>query len=270
MNRAVKIVLITMMFCIGLSAENNDAVSIKKTDWHGYTKERFTINDKDGNAVFFNFYQPKKKKKPAPCIIAFHGATSSKHEWDELNEYTKGGNLVKDLLGAGYAFVTLDLAFHGEHYLRTDSTNYDIVLDDDWVNFFSKSMNSIDPIISFVRSSPEVDNSRLGLMSYSMGALFSFKVSNNYPCFKTLLAMVPSNGREENDTYSPFNNQKNLSTADLLLIAAEDDEYIPFDDTKWLYGELSSKSKKLLSYKSGHSLPIDYVKPAVKWVKKKL
>lgn len=268
MYSAVKTVILTIILSAVLFAQPH-VTSVETSDWNGFTKERLKTTDSQGKEIFFNFYHAKTGKK-APCIIAFHGATSSKHEWDELDEYTKGGNIVKALLAEGYSFITLDAAHHGEHYLNRENSNYDSIFENDWESFFTTTMSSVDPIVEFVLNSDKINQKRLGLMSYSMGSLFAFRVANNYDNFKTITAMVPANGRKDDDEYAPYNNQKNLKKMRIYINAAENDEYIPLENQQWFKDKLNAKSVEMATYKSGHSLPIEYVSPTAAWIEKNL
>lgn len=243
---------------------------IEEREWHGHQLVKQTVLNQAGEPIPFLVVLPAEVGEPSPCIIALHGYTSSKEEWLELDEYTKGGNLVKALADSGYAIVAIDLYGHGKNH--TDSPiDYDELSNDRWEEFFDGSLASIEAVLNHFVKGDTFDQSRIGFLSYSMGGLFGFWIANREPqLFKTMVMCAPPVGKDEDDEYSSFNNLDQLQTVAMLLIAGKQDEYISFADSKWLFDQLPAVDKQYLSYESGHSLPIDYVPAAAEWFRKKL
>lgn len=232
----------------------------------GYDMETLMINDINGNPVKAYLILPADLSKPVPIVIALHGSTSSKHEWLEVDGYTKGGKLAQRLLQHGVAVVAFDWAYHGEHYLSSENVDKEEMMDNNWDDFFEKSMVAFDAVFKYTSENPRFDKNRLGIMSYSMGGIFAFYAANRNPQVKVMANMVLPNRRHLDDEYAPYKNQSNLKNVAVLMVSATKDEYIQISDSKWLFGQLQMPTKKMLSYDSGHSLPIDYVEPAADWL----
>ncbi len=80
--------------------------------------------------------------------------------------------------------------------------------------------------------------------------------------------MVP--GATDWPEQSALAHQQGLEKVNIYLAAGENDEYIPFKATQEFYSKLTMSNKSMVSYKSGHSLPIDYVAPLITWFKENL
>lgn len=250
--------------------DNHVPVLIQEREWNGNISRKMSLTDSSGNVVCFYELLPKGKTRDLPCVITFHGGESNKEEWIEDDDYTRGYFVMKQLVDAGVAVIAFDLAFHGEHYLAKDSMNYEDLYNNHWEEFYSQSVLTFNTLFRFVLLDTTFDKNRLGIASYSLGGIFAFAIANLHPEFKVLVTMVPPPCKDTDDQYAPYNNQSNLKNVPWLMVAAEKDEYMPFKESKWLYKKLTITNKKFLSYKSGHSLPMDYVPHAVAWFKKYL
>jgi hypothetical protein len=91
---------------------------LNKSEWFGHTLENIRIYDADSVSVPCTILWPENAAYPCRFVIATHGATSSKHEWTEMDGYTKGGNLSRLLLDAGVALVAMDWHYHGDNDTR--------------------------------------------------------------------------------------------------------------------------------------------------------
>ena len=240
---------------------------IEQKPWHNHQLLKQVALDQANEAIPFLTILPANAIEPLPWIIASHGYTSSKGEWLEFDDYTKGGNLVKALADNGYAVIAVDLYYHGDNH-PDPSIGTDDLVKNEWERFFRGSVESVEVVVNdFVRDD-RFDQDRIGFLSYSMGGQFGFWLANREAAFKTMVMCVPQVDRNEDDAYAPRHNLSNLTSLPILLIAAQEDEYIPFEDSEWLYAQLPTVDKQLLSYRSGHSLPVDYVPAAVAWFKK--
>jgi dienelactone hydrolase len=238
---------------------------IEQTKWHSHEIVKQTVRNSAGEPIPFYTILPAKAEARMPLVVALHGYTSSKDEWLQIDDYTKGGNLVKALADNGYAVVAIDMYFHGENIHTEAAINYDTLMEGKWEPFFAGTVESVETVLAHVLQTGPFDQDRIGFLSYSLGGVFGVWLANKYPWFKTMVTCVLPAFREDDDEYAPYNNLDNLVDTSLLFIAAQNDEYIAFEDSEWLYAQAPMADKRFLSYESGHSLPVDYVPEAVAW-----
>jgi dienelactone hydrolase len=237
--------------------------------WQGYSVEKLRITGVNGNRVPCNCIWPKDRTLPVPYMITTHGATSSKHEWTEMDGYTKGGNITQELVAKGIAVIAMDLHFHGDNNTQ-NMGNLNVFSEDNWDVFFSRSITDIHTVLNHFAQDPSCDSSRMGFAGYSLAGIFGFWLANRGAPFTTMLLCVPSVDRNQNKPYATFNNLDNLKNLSILQVSAEEDEYVPFAEAKWLFEQIPLTRKRFLSFKSGHSLPADYVPEAVAWIHSQL
>jgi dienelactone hydrolase len=237
--------------------------------WHGHRLEVARIGDRDGNKVPCHILRPLHADTPAPFVLATHGATSSKHEWTELDGYTKGGNLALEYLSAGIAVIAMDWHYHGDND-TSDLNGRNVFLPEHFDDFFDRSIRDAETVMDWARQNPSLDSSRMGFSGYSLAGTFGFWLANHGAGFKAMVLCVPGSGRKADKYHSPCNNLGNLGSVAILQINAEQDEYIASEEWRWLFSNTSVSDKSLLTYPSGHSLPLDYVRPAALWLKDRL
>lgn len=242
---------------------------IEQKTWYGYKQENVLISSAGSNAVPCTILWPGSVHTAVPYVIATHGATSSKHEWTELDGYTKGGNCAQELLASGIAVVAMDWHYHGDN--DTSNLHGRNVFDDNcFDDFFMRSVADAKTVIDYTQQTPQFDRNRMGFCGYSLAGMFGFWLANRGVPFKTMLLCVPGVNRQKSSCYAPCNNLANLRCTALLQISAEHDEYIDFEEAKWLFAQIPVAGKRFLSFKSGHSLPIEYVSPAAGWIRTNL
>jgi dienelactone hydrolase len=238
-------------------------------NWLGCKIEKMIVFDHEGYRVPCNLITPLAENAQLPVLICTHGATSSKHEWTELDGYTKGGNISREIVKSGIAVLAMDLHYHGDN----DTANLNgknVLLEENWDDFFNRSIEDIQFVIDYVIKSPRFDSTRIGFSGYSLAGTFGFYLANRGAPFKAMMLCVPGANRKKNTYYSTHNNLDNLRDIAVLQISAFNDEYVNFADAQWLFEQIPLTDKKFLSYPSGHSLPQDYVPNAVEWIVDKL
>jgi dienelactone hydrolase len=237
--------------------------------WQGCKIEKMIVFDHEGHRVPCNLITPISETTQLPVLICTHGATSSKHEWTELDGYTKGGNITREIVKRGIAVLAMDLHYHGDN----DTANLNeknVLIEENWDDFFSRSVEDIRFVIDYVVNNTRFDSKRMGFSGYSLAGVFGFYLANRGAPFKAMMLCVPGANRKKNNYYSTYNNLDNLSDMAVMQISASNDEYINFNDAQWLFDQIPLTDKKFLSYPSGHSLPHEYVPDAVEWIVGKL
>jgi dienelactone hydrolase len=201
-----------------------------------------------------------------PVVIAIHGVTSSKHEWTEIDGYTKGGNVTRELVSNGIGVVAVDLHYHGDNSTQ-NMGDHNMLLPENWNDFCQRSIDDIQFVIDHFIMKSVFDCKRIGFIGYSMGNLFGYFLANKSDIFRAMVNCVPPAEPENTDPFSSFKNIQNIKDISILQVNAENDEYIFYDFSVKLFDQLQIKIKKLLTFESGHSLPCGYVPEAVNWLK---
>jgi dienelactone hydrolase len=226
---------------------------ISQQEWQSHRLIKQVVSNTAGESVPILTILPTNAGDNLPWIVAMHGYTSRKEEWLELDDYTKGGNLVKALADQGVAVVAIDLHFHGENFADA-AIDYDNLLSDQWESFFYGTVKNIETVINDLIGQDQFDANRLGFVSYSLGGLFGFWLANRQPWFKSMVLCVPPVGKKDEDNeFMPHNNLDNMADVSVMLAVAEQDKYETLEDSKWLYDQLPIDDKQFHSYNSDHS-----------------
>ncbi|MBN1983863.1 MAG: alpha/beta fold hydrolase [Chitinivibrionales bacterium] len=242
-----------------------NAQIIRETEWRGAVMSVYQVMTDENEPVRYVFCRDPRFTGAHPVILAVHGLGSKKEEWFEKDDYTKGGNLTAELLGRGYAIVAVDLYAHGEAPGSESVTDHDTLLEGRWEEFFWGSVRRLSAVIEEIKHSPGIDVHRFGYIGYSIGTIFGFWLNNRMNLFKAMVLCVPPPFREDDDEYAPKNNCSNLTEVPILMISGESDEYFSLEDSRWLYEQIPGTKKRMITYPSGHSLPIEYVAQALDW-----
>jgi esterase/lipase len=245
--------------------------SLESYHWENCLVEKQIVSDNDGRRVPFNLITPYHTEcSKLPFLLCTHGATSSKHEWTELDGYTKGGNFTREIVKHGIAIVAPDLHYHGDNH-TADLNGRNVFLEEHFDDFFNCTIEDLNLLIHHLFTDSHFDISRMGFAGYSLAGIFGFYLANRGAPFKTMMLCVPGVNRAKNRYYSTFNNIDNLDkNISLLHINAENDEYVNFEESIWLFNTIPLVDKKIVSFKSGHSLPYEYVPKAVEWIVSRL
>jgi dienelactone hydrolase len=237
--------------------------------WNGFTIEKWMIIGQDGNRIPCNCIWPTVRTHPLPYVITTHGATSSKHEWTEMDGYTKGGNITKELVASGIAVIAMDLRYHGDNNTQ-NMGDRNVFAEENWDDFFIKSVADIEAVMKYFATHTGLDSKRMGFAGYSLAGIFGFWLADRGAPFKTMVLSVPSVDRAKNAYYATYNNIHNLHDLSILQVSATNDEYVSFEEAKWLFDQIPVPEKCFLSFPSGHSLPSEYAPKVVQWIESHL
>ncbi len=211
---------------------------------------------------------PKKIDELHSIVLCFHGMSSSKKEWAEINGYTKGGNLVDELVKLGYGFITFDSEWHGEHFDDSIDLNSDLDDDDKFMHYANQTIEFSNSILDYIKENPNLSDKKLATASYSLGSVCSTLLMNKKANFDFALSMVPETFEGDDIEFAPYNNMDNLKDLDWLFILASKDEYVEYKSYQWFMDHIDIDKKKSVSFESGHALPVDYVGEVKSWLNK--
>lgn len=114
-------------------------------------EERCVEFENEGMRLFGMLHIPDGKK-PAPCVVFLHGYT-----WNRIGEHCIFVKAARELAGKGTAAFRFDFRGSGE----SEGDFKDISVESE----ISDAMRAVE----FVRSMPEVDETRLALLGHSLG-----------------------------------------------------------------------------------------------------
>ena len=252
-----------------------DAVTMEKKDETGYTYEKIIFNSVHENRVPGILAIPKAGNAPYPCVLLLHGAGKSKESWwtptDEYNYL-----VAQPLISAGYAVLMLDAKYFGDR--KSENENYSpsvFIFQKHWKYIERDVMvqTTIDyrRAIDYLETRPEINATKIGAIGSSMGAMMTFFLTGVEPRVKVAVAKATPNIRRKYSANSPYNFASAIKSQPFLMLMGKSDPNSGGSyATQQLYNLVSSPTKNLILYDSGHMLPDEWKEEAVNWIKKYL
>lgn len=204
------------------------------------------------------FYLPKSASaaRPVPGVIVAHGLGSRKENHLVYTEY---------LAEQGFASLAFDWRGHGESAGNLDD----------------RTLDDVGAAIAYLSRRPEVDKSRLGIRSTSMGAYMALHAAALDPRLKAVVAIAPATeaillagvaplkagkdaidytqgARVQRKPLMAWLEKQNLVAAvariaprAVFFIHCKGDEIIPYQETEKLHSA-AGEPKRLLLLDEGH------------------
>lgn len=218
---------------------------------------------------------PKLDSPPYPCVLALHGLGLDKMSWWEDDNDVSGGNLTKTLLRAGIAVLTPDAQYHGE---RTHSNGYEFTVplglqkgrEFRFRGMLIQSIVDCRRAIDYLETRSDIDESRIGVLGYSLGAMETFALTALDTRVKVAVACVPPIGHLDRMGFSPsilpqtFAHE--LKDRPFLMLMGRQDPFSTEAEARRIHELIPASNKKLMFFDSGHVLPVEYVSHAAKWL----
>jgi len=117
---------------------------------------------------------------PMPAVLLLHGYGEDRSVWRDFS---------KELLNRGWAVMAMDLRGHGESRLKNQKP---IELSKDWRTNPHEFPVDIDPALDWLKSRPRVDNSRIVIIGFDVGANLALIASGRFKEVKTVVAINPN------------------------------------------------------------------------------
>ena len=155
-------------------------------------------------------FMPKNMSDLHTVMLCFHGFGSTQNEWSEVDGYTKGGNLIAELVNQGYGFMTFDNEWHGEHLIEGMDIEKTLDDDDRFNEYSDQTLSFAHAILTYIDSNERLREKKLGTMSYSMGIVSSTLLMNQTKRFNIAISMVPETFKGDDVDFSPYNNMNHL------------------------------------------------------------
>jgi dipeptidyl aminopeptidase/acylaminoacyl peptidase len=260
-----------------------DARVLQRDEHESFVRETVAFRGLHHSRIPGYLMIPAPGSPPCPCILLAHGMGGSKERWSEAG--SDPATLAVELLSAGFALLALDGPCHGE---RTSDVDYASVYS--WIQ-----PNSYRELIvqwtvehrlamDYLATRPEVDSARIGIVGYSLGGVMAYDltgvdsrikatvIGSTAPLTRHYLNVI---GWDEialarmmpiaPQTFAPA-----IKNVPFLMLHGKDDAYGTLEGARALYELVSSPTKELVLFDSGHVLPAAHISLVVEWFRRHL
>jgi len=127
-----------------------------------------------------SFELPLGVPAPIPAVLLLHGYGEDRSAWRDFS---------KELLNRGWAVMALDLRGHGESRLKNEKP---IAASPDWRTNLHQFPVDLDPALDWLKSRPRVNNSKIVVIGFDVGANLALIASGRFQEVKTVVAIKPN------------------------------------------------------------------------------
>ena len=122
---------------------------------------------------------PSGVPAPIPSVLLIHGYGENRSVWDGLK---------KQLLDRGWAVMSLDLRGHGDSKTKN---GIPIQPTNEWRTSPHEFPQDLDPALDFLKSQPRIDNRKIVVIGYDIGADLALIASGRFTEVRTVVALNP-------------------------------------------------------------------------------
>lgn len=264
---------------------NEEVVDKRTSDSRIY--EKIVIEGFDSKVPFY-FIQPKNHLGNQ-FVFLLHGLGGNKNHWIyPLTENSKNFIKLKDsLISLGYSVIIPDAKYHGERSYEVNFAPAPTLVtpgnSEKISNMFVSTVKEVRLIMDYMEMRFEGEPEKFNVIGYSMGGMLAILLNSVENRFESVVACVPPlelpkvfknifdwkdmETAEKLDFLSPWNYAE-FQKAPITLLMGKTDPYYTEQDARDFFNKIVVKNKSLKFYESGHSLPEDFVKEAIKNLKK--
>jgi len=127
-----------------------------------------------------SFDLPLGVPAPIPAVLLLHGYGEDRTAWKDFG---------KELLNRGWAVMSLDLRGHGESRLKNQRP---LEASLDWRTNLHEFPLDLDPALDWLKSRPRVDNRKIVVMGFDVGANLALIASGRFQEVRTVVALKPN------------------------------------------------------------------------------
>ena len=127
-----------------------------------------------------SFELPTGVPAPIPAVLLLHGYGEDRTAWKDF---------AKELLSRGWAVMALDLRGHGDSRLKNQRP---LQATPDWRTSQHEFPQDLDPALDWLKSRPRIDNSKIVVIGFDVGANLALIASGRFAEVKTVVAIKPS------------------------------------------------------------------------------
>jgi pimeloyl-ACP methyl ester carboxylesterase len=126
-----------------------------------------------------SFEMPLGIPAPVPAVLLLHGYGEDRSVWTKF---------TRDLIGRGWAVMSLDLRGHGESRIKNGLT---IQATTAWRTDPHQFPVDIDPALDWLKSRPRVDSHKIVVIGSDIGGNLALIASGRFPEVRTAVAINP-------------------------------------------------------------------------------
>ena len=195
----------------------------------------------DGTALR-GLYYPLARS--APAVLLLHMLGGAKEDWE---------NVAADMQAAGFIVLAVDLRGHGETGRAQD---------------WSLARQDVATWLDDLRSRPNVDAARVGIVGASIGANLALNACADDPACRAVVMLSP--GRDYRGVTTE-DAMSALGTRPVLLVASEDDDYSA-ESARVLDGLAQGEHRLELFQNAGHgtrmfNVELELTQLIIDWLK---
>ena len=127
-----------------------------------------------------SFDLPVGVPAPIPAVLLLHGYGENRSVWKDF---------AAELLGRGWAVMTLDLRGHGESRSKNQRP---IEASPDWRTNLHEFPVDLDPALDWLKSRARVDNKKIVVIGFDVGANLALIASGRFQEVRTVVAIKPN------------------------------------------------------------------------------
>lgn len=243
------------------------------TDKEDFKMEKIVFNSTHENRVSSILALPKTGNEPFPCVFLLHGAGKTKEGWFEESSNYFG--VAQGLLASGYAVMMLDAKFFGERESKNDYEKPGYFIFEKHWRYIERDVmvqTTVDyrRAIDYLESRPDINSSKIGAIGSSMGAMMTFFLTGTEPRVKVAVAKATPNLQRKYSANSAYNFASAIKTQPFLMLMGRNDKWNGVKASRQMFDLISSPTKELIFYDSGHHLPEEWKDESIKWIQKYL
>ncbi|MCP4320300.1 MAG: hypothetical protein GY787_00255 [Alteromonadales bacterium] len=125
-----------------------------------------------------------------------------------------------------------------------------------WESFVENSGFAVTAAIKSVIEKSQLRKNKLQFVGSSTGGGVALEVVKRALKPSALVLSSPLPEKEYDDETSFHNNLDSFSNLSLLVLTDKDDDEVPTGETELFFNLVESSQKELVTYESGHDLPI--------------
>jgi dienelactone hydrolase len=157
-----------------------DMAVIENTSGAGSSSPGITFKTFDLVELHASFDLPLGVPAPIPAVLLLHGYGEDRTAWQDFS---------KELLNRGWAVMALDLRGHGESRLKNQRP---MEASPEWRTNLHEFPVDLDPALDWLKSRPRVDNRKIVVIGFDVGANLALIASGRFEEVKTVVAIKPN------------------------------------------------------------------------------
>jgi dienelactone hydrolase len=174
------------------------------------TKE-VELTAKDGFVLMGTFYWTEREEdQTVPGVLLLHQMRGKRQDYSDL---------IKELVGRGYAVLAMDLRGHGESIKAKDGKERRH--QDFEVSEFAAMVSDAELAVNHLREQPGVDADRIAIVGASIGANAALNAAAKNPAVKSVVLLSPGIEYHKIKTEPAMKKYEGA----VFLAASEEDKY---------------------------------------------